>query len=233
MRSIPFRRPSAPAVLSLAALFIALGGSSYAAFKLPRNSVRSENIRNGQVKAADLARDAVTGRAVKNRSLTAADFAPGQLPAGPRGPQGPQGQQGNPGPTGPAGPRGPSEVLYKFDSALATNSKTVSMPLEQGSYLATASMTAVTSDGTKAAVVACTLTASGSSNYGSSYVTVGPKHSSLPYYSYAALEAHTALAIGSGGATLYWSCGRTDGTADVGLYQARVILTKVGTVTNR
>ena len=34
--------------------FIVLGGGAYAAFHLPRNSVRSRNIVNGQVKARDL-----------------------------------------------------------------------------------------------------------------------------------------------------------------------------------
>jgi hypothetical protein len=37
------------------ALFIALGGGAYAAFNLPKNSVKSDNIVNGQVKGADLA----------------------------------------------------------------------------------------------------------------------------------------------------------------------------------
>jgi hypothetical protein len=36
-------------------LFIVLGGGAYAAFHLPRNSVRSKNIVNGQVKQRDLA----------------------------------------------------------------------------------------------------------------------------------------------------------------------------------
>ena len=36
--------------------FIVLGGGAYAAFHLPRNSVRSRNIKNGQVKKQDLAK---------------------------------------------------------------------------------------------------------------------------------------------------------------------------------
>ncbi len=47
-------------VMATVAVFIALGGGAYAAFHLPRNSVRSENIVNGQVKANDLANRAVT-----------------------------------------------------------------------------------------------------------------------------------------------------------------------------
>src|SRR5437762_13538429 len=36
--------------------FIVLGGGAYAAFHLPKNSVRSRNIVNGQVKKQDLAK---------------------------------------------------------------------------------------------------------------------------------------------------------------------------------
>ena len=55
---------------------------------LPKNSVGSKQIRNGQVKPVDLA--ASTKRNLK----------------GKRGPQGPQGSQGSQGPQGAQGPRG-------------------------------------------------------------------------------------------------------------------------------
>ena len=74
-------------VISYAALFVALGGTSYAAITLPNNSVGNAQLRD----------NAVTSKEVKNRSLRKSDFATGQLPAGPRGPQGPA------GPAGPAG----------------------------------------------------------------------------------------------------------------------------------
>jgi hypothetical protein len=41
-------------VMATIAVFIALGGASYAAFHLPKNSVKSKNIVNGQVKQADV-----------------------------------------------------------------------------------------------------------------------------------------------------------------------------------
>lgn len=44
-------------VTATIALFIALGGGTYAAFNLPKNSVKSSNIKNGQVKSPDLAGD--------------------------------------------------------------------------------------------------------------------------------------------------------------------------------
>jgi hypothetical protein len=72
------------------ALMVALSGASYAAVAaaLPRNSVGTLQLK----------KDAVNSTKVKDRSLKAADFARGQLPAGPAGPK------GDPGPsTGPAG----------------------------------------------------------------------------------------------------------------------------------
>jgi hypothetical protein len=78
------------------ALTIALGGTSYAAITLPRNSVGT----------AQLKRNAVNSAKVKNFSLLRADFKRGQLPAGPRGPQGPPGATGATGAAGAAGATG-------------------------------------------------------------------------------------------------------------------------------
>jgi hypothetical protein len=95
------RRPSPALIVSIVALVVALGGTGYAAIKLPRNSVG----------AAQLKRNAVTSAKVKDRSLRARDFAAGQLPAGApgaTGPQGPIGPQGLPGPKGDKGETGPA-----------------------------------------------------------------------------------------------------------------------------
>ena len=75
------------------ALFIALGGVSYAAAALPRASVGSQQIK----------KNAVTSEKVKNGSLKALDFAKGELPRGGVGPKGDSGAKGDPGLTGPAG----------------------------------------------------------------------------------------------------------------------------------
>lgn len=89
-------------VMSTVAVFIALGGGAYAAAKLPANSV-------GPVQLQD---DAVSSSKVLDGSLLAADFRPGQLPAGPTGPTGatgptgPTGQRGLTGVTGSQGPAG-------------------------------------------------------------------------------------------------------------------------------
>jgi hypothetical protein len=72
------------------ALFVALGGTSYAAGSklLPRNSVGSNQ--------------------VINRSLLAKDFKKGQLPKGARGPAGAKGATGSQGAKGTTGVAGPS-----------------------------------------------------------------------------------------------------------------------------
>ncbi len=91
-----------PTILASTALAVALFGSTplgHAAGKLilPRNSVG----------AAQLKKAAVTGAKVKDGSLAAADFAAGQLPAGPQGPKGDKGDPGEQGPKGDPGAEGP------------------------------------------------------------------------------------------------------------------------------
>jgi hypothetical protein len=89
------------------ALSVALGGTSYAAVNLPRNSVGTTQLK----------KNAVTSAKIKNRSIKPADLAPNALqtgaagargPQGERGPQGAPGAQGPKGDTGPAGPVGPA-----------------------------------------------------------------------------------------------------------------------------
>jgi hypothetical protein len=82
--------------VALVALFVAMGGTGYAALKLPKNSVSTKQLKKGAVKNADIAANAVTGAKVKRGSLAANDFKAGSLPTGPRGEQGPPGTAGNP-----------------------------------------------------------------------------------------------------------------------------------------
>jgi hypothetical protein len=79
-------------VTATLALVVALGGTSYAAIKLPRNSV--------------------TSLQVKDRSLLKKDFRTGQLPAGKKGATGAQ------GPQGPAGAAGGSSALVNRAEAV-------------------------------------------------------------------------------------------------------------------
>ena len=85
-------------VIASLALFIALGGISWAAVALPKNSVGTTQLKKNAVTGAKLGRDAVTGAKVRNGSLLASDFKAGQVPSGPAGAQGPKGDTGPPGP---------------------------------------------------------------------------------------------------------------------------------------
>jgi hypothetical protein len=68
---VPLRRPSAATVISCLALFVALGGTGYAAVSLPRGSVGTAQLRDG----------AVVSSKVRDGSLAARHFAPGELPS--------------------------------------------------------------------------------------------------------------------------------------------------------
>jgi hypothetical protein len=92
--------------MATVAVFVALGGSGYAAVTLSKNSVGSSQIKSGAVKNADLAKNAVTSNKVKDGSLLSADFKPGQLVAGAPGATGPQGPKGDPGAAGAKGDTG-------------------------------------------------------------------------------------------------------------------------------
>jgi hypothetical protein len=83
-------RPSPALVIALLALFVALGGTGYAALKLPKNSVGNKQLR----------KNAVTSAKIKNGSLVSGDFKKGQIHAGPRGLQGERGPQGIQGEAG-------------------------------------------------------------------------------------------------------------------------------------
>jgi hypothetical protein len=78
-------------VVACLALAISLSGAAFAvSMALPRNSVGTAQLKNNAVNSAK----------VKNASLRALDFAPGQIPQGPTGPAGPQGPQGKTGVSG-------------------------------------------------------------------------------------------------------------------------------------
>src|SRR5215210_7804831 len=94
------RRPQPSMLVASVALFVSLGGVSWAAATLPRDSVGTKQLRAGAVRATDLRDGAVTSAAVRDGGLRAVDFATGQLPSGapgPRGAVGPAGPKGDPG----------------------------------------------------------------------------------------------------------------------------------------
>jgi hypothetical protein len=134
LRSVRGRRPSPALVVASLALFVAMGGTGYAAV-----AVTGHQVVNGTLTGKDVKDESLTGKDVRalttrdviDGSLLASDFGIGQLPAGPKGDTGarglpgqkgdagapgakgdagvpgPKGDAGAPGPKGDAGPQGP------------------------------------------------------------------------------------------------------------------------------
>jgi hypothetical protein len=124
-------------VIGYIALFFALGlGSAWAATELGRNSIRAPQIAKNAVKAPEIARNAVRKAEIRTNgvgtaevadgSLLEADFAMGQLPAGPQGVPGPQGERGEkgekgePGEDGEDGAQGPPGPTFGVTENVAT-----------------------------------------------------------------------------------------------------------------
>jgi hypothetical protein len=101
--------PTYSNVAATLALFVALGGTSFAAVSitgsdvkngsltgtdLKNESVTGSDVDNSSLTGSDIKSSSITSSDVKNGSLLAADFGSGQLPAGPAGPAGPPGPAG-------------------------------------------------------------------------------------------------------------------------------------------
>ena len=138
------RRLTYANIVSTLALLLALGGVSYAATALPRNSVGPTQLRN----------NTVTSTKVKNGSLSILDLTTRtrQVLAGT---DGRNGENGVPGATGATGPRGPSDVY----TSLTTAPSTATLPA--GTYLVFGFASSVTPGTT------CALTAGAFSDTGS------------------------------------------------------------------
>ncbi len=107
-------------VAATLALFVALGGSSYAAVTLT-----GANVRNGTMTGSDLRNESVEGRDVDNGSLTGTDLKNGSVTASDLGSL--AGADVKPaqtaaGPQGPAGPAGTTQVLTRRISDVALDS---------------------------------------------------------------------------------------------------------------
>ena len=74
------RLPSPSMLVSVAALVIATGGTSYAVA-----TIGSEDIRNGSILPQDIKDGQLKTNDIADGGLLARDFADGQLPAGPQG----------------------------------------------------------------------------------------------------------------------------------------------------
>jgi hypothetical protein len=101
--------------VGLLALLVALGGTSYAAIKLPTGSVGTR-----QLKA-----NAVTGSKVMDGTLTKKDFAAGEFVAGAPGSKGDRGDKGDAGGKGDTGEKGDTGTVdtSNFYDKVASDSR--------------------------------------------------------------------------------------------------------------
>ena len=107
LHRIVSRRPSPATIISLVALFVALGGTGYAAVALaPRNSVGSAQVINGSLLKKDLSKKTVAALKGNRGPRGPAGAAGAAGPAGSAGPAGAAGAAGAVGATGPAGAAG-------------------------------------------------------------------------------------------------------------------------------
>ena len=95
--------------VALVALFVALGGTSYAAVKLPAGSVGTRQLKNASVtlpKVEAKSRQALQGQTGRPGPQGAPGLAGPVGSAGPTGPEGPAGREGPIGPSGTDGAAG-------------------------------------------------------------------------------------------------------------------------------
>ena len=80
-------------VMATIAVFIALGGTSYAVVKLPRNSISAKQIRQGAVGKSEVRNRAIRSRHINDGSVAVRDLSSASKStlAGPPGPPGPPG----------------------------------------------------------------------------------------------------------------------------------------------
>ena len=84
-------------VMATIAVFVALGGTSYAVASLPRDSVGSKQIRSNAVGRSEVRKGAIMTRQVRDRSIALKDISRAARDSL-------RGQTGRTGPQGPPGP---------------------------------------------------------------------------------------------------------------------------------
>lgn len=151
--------------MATVAVFIALGGTSYAAIK-----VTGKNVRNSSLTGADIKTNSVTGKDIK--SLGSGDFKKGTLRAGKTGATGPQGPAGAAGSAlgyGKVDSNGalsagknvvvtvgssPANYCIRALAGTATNiTATITFPASPGSYARVGNMSQSCPAGTQVSVV--------------------------------------------------------------------------------
>lgn len=202
-------------VMSTIAVFLALGGVTWAATQLPRNSVGTAQIK----------KNAVTGAKVKNGSLTSSDLKKGTLRAGPAGASGaagaagPTGAKGDTGAPGPAASNNaytasaPGFPLLVVGSSFGPVVTTPTMPA--GTYTLAARANVIGGGGVKNTLI-CSLENDAAQNFSVASGDVFP------------LSMASATTLAAPG-TVVLSCSKSAGSPQIA--QATIIATRVTTLT--
>jgi hypothetical protein len=223
-------------VVSMVALFVALGGSSYAAV-----TITGKQIKDGSITTKD----------IKDRSLLNRDFKPGQLPRGGTGPQGSAGAAGGAGGTragtngangqdGGTGPRGPSDAYVSGNVGPQSNSNSASVTVPAGDYVAAASGQVLyfrddsTFPGSEGEAN-CSLTSAGDAAHNTGTFATVPSHGfwgGTQRGGAATVSQNSAFHLASGG-TITYTCsnaalGMQDGAATMQYSNMRVTAIQVG-----
>ncbi len=216
LRAFRSRLTYANVVASLA-LFIALGGVSYAAIKLPKNSVGASQIKKNAISGSKVKNSALTGSDIKDKSLTASDFSgPVQGPQGAAGPAGAKGDTGAPGPAvsnDAYTAQAPGFPLLVVTTSFSSVVTTPTMPA--GSYTLAARANILGGGGVKNTLI-CSLANDAAQNFSVVSGDVFP------------LSMASTTTLGAPG-TVALSCNKSAGSPQVA--QATIIATRVATLT--
>lgn len=196
-KSFRVRRPSAPMVISLVALFFAFGGVGYAATQLPANSVGNRQLRGNAVTWQKIAPGTI-GNARINQALVQTRVT--GTCTGTTGAIGAIGQSGkvtcNPSAPAQFGTTGTATTLT------TTAATTASRPLSAGTFLVMGVAYVTTS---APSTVSCTLAVPGGSSQTRTLATGSAEQIALPI--------NLATSVPTGGATATLACSHTAATS--------------------
>jgi hypothetical protein len=227
------RRPSPAVVISLIALFVALGGTSFAAVTLvAKNSVGSPQVINGSLQTVDLSKKAKKALKGSRGARGPAGQTGAAGPTGATGATGAAGAAGTPGAPGATGPIGPSNGFTVFRDAgvgLTSTATTVATMtnVAAGSYVIFAKTYIDTSPiGDPVGYTTCTLAAEGDSDRSSA--NMGGQSQQVSRAALAMQVSHVFAATGS----ITVSCITNPVTTNVTANWTKITAIKVGSVTN-
>jgi len=224
------------------ALFIALGGTSYAAV-----TIGSAEIRNNSIQGVDVRQSTLTGADVSDGSLEPKDLKAGTAlagPAGAAGPAGPVGPTGSEGPKGESGAAGAAGADGAQGPAGATNAyiKHIlnldfasgaamvlegTMTLPAGRYAVTASIKVQNNDATNSTQAECDLRGTTTTvDYGGAFAPVEPG----VFYGEATISLVGTTIIPAGGGAMQLLCRSATGDG-VTFGSARIVAIPVATIT--